>query len=124
MNETTLTQGEQTLTFKNSMRQYIEFRLMSEKFAPEALVDSEFRANFCYVMGFAVSVFGDGPWHHVTAQSSFEAFEEAYMHWLDCGNDTFYHEAIRAVTAIRAPLANVIEKPDRTVTEDEEADPN
>jgi hypothetical protein len=108
--------------WRNSMRSVIRNVAMSAKFATEDHPDMSTRENFCAFMAYADDVDG---LPLVDETSDLQAFEDVYHQYLDAISPSEWREAIAAMNTLFLPTANIIEKPDAAITDEEIAsDPN
>ncbi len=114
-----------TITLKRSLRREILFRRLRETVgADETLFDHTERFQFAFVAAFVDTVEGM-KWTPPQMGMSEKAIEKSFQEFQDAVPDyDFFNELMDAVTALRSPVADVVQRPDDTLTEAEKADPN
>lgn len=114
-----------TITLKRSLRREILYRRLRETVgANETEFDHAERFQFAYVAAFIDTVEGMN-WIPPQIGASEKAIEKSYQEFQDAvpGYD-FFNDLMDAVTALRAPVADTVQRPDDTLTDEEKADPN
>lgn len=113
------------ITFKKSLRRAMFYYQLRDVLAnDESLEDHSERFQYAYICAYVEAVegldwtppkFGDGK----------KAIEASYQTFLDVVPDyAFFNEVVETVNTLHAPIADAIQRPDDTLTDEEKADPN
>ncbi len=113
-----------TITLKRSLRCEIFYRQLRETIgADETLFDHSERFQFACISAFVDTVEGMN-WAPPRMGASEKAIEKSYQEFQDAiPGYEFFNGLMDAVTALRAPVADVVQRPDDTLTAEEKADP-
>lgn len=115
-----------TITVRNTMRQEIRWRTMLSAFPvgdPEA-PEADARTQFFYINAHTVAVKGGGLKWKPSEKLDAEALEASYQAYLDTVPRQLSDLWLSKVLALREPIADLIERPDETLTAEQAADPN
>ena len=114
-----------TITLRNTMRQDVRWHAILAAFpvgdqtAPEA----EARTMFIYINAHTSAVKGGLKWRPSEALDS-DALEASYQAFMDAVPRELADAWLDKVLALRKPVADLVERPDDTLTAEQAADPN
>ncbi len=115
-----------TITVRNTMRQEIRWRTMLSAFPvgdPE-VPEADARTQFFYINAHTVGIRGGGLKWKPSETLDAEALEASYQAYLDAVPRQLADLWLNTILALREPVADLVERPDDTLTAEQAADPN
>lgn len=114
-----------TITFRKSLRNQMLYHHLRDVLTPDADVAQHGeRLQYAFVAAFVQDVDGID-WTPPQLGDSNKKIEAGYQQWLDAIPDYESFNAIYdVINTLHKPLADPVQRPDDTLTDEEKADPN